>query len=110
MSQLSLCRTVATLQRETVLYDASGGQTKVWADLTADVPCDIQPASSQRVTVYAAKKIEVSHTIYLSQDVSAKATDRFVSGTRIFRIKGYKPSAPGYEEWPSEADVMEQVL
>jgi head-tail adaptor len=110
MSQLSMCRSYVTLERQTVTKDAAGGMPRSWATVTADTPADIQPASARVMLAWMQQQLRVSHTIYLSADVQAKKTDRFTtSDGRIFLIHGYRRSAPGYTSWPAVADVEEVI-
>lgn len=107
MSLLSMCRTTVTLERQEITKDAAGGEIKVWEPVVEDIPADVQPSSAHTVLAYMQQQIHVSHTIYLTQDVGARKTDRFTSSGRVFLIRGYRPGAPGYNQWPAIADVQE---
>lgn len=112
MSLLSMLRTTGTLKRATRTKDTSGGQAAgaTFATVgTADVPCDIQPASSSTVTRYMQQNMTVSHTIYLAADVAAIAGDRFDAESRKFKVQGKRPGAPGYVQWPCILDVVEDL-
>lgn len=110
MSLASMLRTTVTHQRNTTTKDASGGEVASFATVTADIPCDIQPASSNTVFRYSQKNILVSHSIYLAADISPKGQDQFISGSRVFMFRGYRPPAPGYGYWPAVVDVEELLL
>lgn len=110
MSLLSMCNDTITLQRQTRNKDAAGGWVSTWADVSGmtDIPADIQPAESRTVVAYSQQQMMVSHTIFLSQDITAKATDRITSGGRYFKVHGYTP--PGSrDEWPAKADCQEEL-
>jgi hypothetical protein len=111
MSQLTMCRSTVTLERQTVAKNAAGGAPKTFASVSGatSIPADIQPASARTMLAWMQQQLRVSHTIYLSQDVQAKKTDRFTSDGRIFLIHGYRRSAPGYGQWPAVADVEEVI-
>lgn len=105
-----MLKTTITLERMTSVKDTSGGAGRsAWATVSgmADVPADIQPASAGMQLNYSQRQLEVSHTIFLSQDIGAVGTDRITSGSRIFKIQGYRKAAPGRNQWPAVADVIE---
>lgn len=111
MSLLSMCPSSCTLQRGTKGKDAGGGNVITWANVSGavDVRCDVQPAGSHVAARYMQGGLFVSHSIYLSSDVQAKSTDRFIVGSRIFLLKGYRRPDPGRLSWPAVADVEEEV-
>lgn len=102
-----MLKTTVTLERQTVTKDLGGAAGRTWATVTADIACDIQPANSSIQLNYSQRQLEVSHVIYFANDVGALATDRFVSGSRVFKIVGYSKAAPGRGSWPAKADVLE---
>lgn len=108
MSLLSMLKTTGTLQRKTAAKDASGGYTTTYADVQSNVKCDIQPASGSIRDQYMQHNMFVTHTVYLASDVTAKEGDRWSSNSRIFLVRGYRKSAPGYLQWPCILDVEEQ--
>lgn len=113
MSQESMCRSEAQLQRSTATKDTSGGITLAWANQGDVAGCDIQPASATTVERYAQDQIEVSHTMYLFADCGAQNDDRFLftdpddDSQRIFKVRGVRKKAPGYAQWPYLIDVIE---
>lgn len=106
-----MLRTTGSLQRFTYTKGTSGGQvlTVVPVADATDIACDIQPASGNIQEHYRQLQLRVTHSIYLASDIGAKATDRFVSGTRTFVLHGARPPAPGYSEWPMILDVEEKI-
>jgi len=112
MSLQSMLRTKVTLQRSAPSKRPGGTQDKNFADVSGmvDVRCDIQPASSSIVARYAGQqdRLSVSHSIFLARDISAKAGDRLVSGSRTFLIQGYGEPT-NYKLWPRVAHVQELI-
>lgn len=109
MSLASMLRSIGTLQRSTSTKDASGGATKgAWSEVTT-AACDIQPASSDVREQYMQQKLVVSHSVFVADDVGARAGDRWLFGTRYFLVQGYTPPAPGYPSWPGRIDGLEQM-
>ncbi len=113
MSQESMCRSEAQLQRATETKDTSGGIVSAWAN-TGDVfGCDIQPASSHTVERYAQDAITVSHTVFLFSDIGALSRDRIIftdpdtDAVSYFKVEGVRKKAPGYGQWPYMIDVVE---
>lgn len=104
-----MLRSAGTLQRSTSTKDGSGGAVKgTWNEITA-ANCDVQPASSTIREQYLQLKLIVTHSIFVSADVAARAGDRWKVDTRYFLVQGYKPPAPGYPQWPGRIDGEEQV-
>ena len=110
MSLAQMLSTTISLERAIITKDSSGGQVQTYAAVSGqtDVPADIQPAGSSIRLQYAQRNLVVTHTVYVATDIGAIETDRIVSGTRYFVVMGYRKAAPGYDEWPSIADVEEQ--
>lgn len=110
MSLATMLRTTCTQKRPTTIKDESGGASKTFASVTGavDVPCDIQPASGSVRMQYMQQQAQAVHTIYFSQEVTPRAGDIFVSGSRTFQFLGRRPAAPGYQVWPTIVDVEEQ--
>lgn len=106
-----MLRTTGTLQRFTYTKGTSGGQVLTPANVSGatDIACDIQPASGRIQEQYRQQHLHVTHSIWLAEDVGARATDRFISGSRVFVIQGVRPPAPGYDSWPAVIDVQEEV-
>lgn len=111
MSLESMLRTSCTWQRKTTSKDAAGGMVNTFSAVSgySDIPCDIQPASSNTRMRYMQEQLNVSHTIYFAQAVPANAGDRFTSDGRTFLFQGRRPSAPGYVQWAEMCDVQEQL-
>jgi len=109
MSLLGMFRTTGTLQRQVVAKDADGGKTSTWANVSGAtaIACDIQPAGSSVVMRFAQRQMNCTHSVYVGGDIAARDTDRFVIGSRVFKILGYEPPAPGYSQWPGTLQVEE---
>jgi len=112
MSLGSMCdRATGTLQRVTNAKDASGGATQTFANVSGfvNVPCDIQPARGSVRMQYMQQQLNVTHTVFTEREVTAKAGDVWVSGGRIFQFQGREPPPPGYDAWPAQMHVEEQL-
>lgn len=111
MSLDSMDRSVVSLERATTVKDPSGGYTQNFSTVASGLTADVQPVSATIAIQYLERQMQISHTIYLVNDCGALPEDRFVLAgppIRYFKVMGYRPGAPGYDQWPSEADVMEQ--
>ncbi len=117
MSLLSLNHSLCSLYRPAVTKDSSGAQVQTFELVAAyqDMQCDVQPASSRVQFRFMQQQLVVSHSIFFTQDIGARAGDQLViddgiSPKRIFLIQpaGYEPPAPGYANWPAVAHVEEQ--
>lgn len=97
MSVSGMMTASVTVQRKTVVQDASGGPSEQWADRSdaVDIPADIQPASSQIRIQYQQRNLNVSHSIYLDADASVRLRDRLVQGSRVFIVLGYLDASAG---------------
>jgi len=111
-----MCRSYATLQRQTATKDASGGIVSSYAAVSgySDQPCDIQPASGSTRMQYMREQTTVSHTLYFADALPAVAGDRltFVDDagtTHTYLFRGVRPKAPGYTQWACVVDVEEQI-
>ncbi|MGH8358112.1 MAG: phage head completion protein [Pseudomonas sp.] len=98
-----------TLERETTTKDASGGPTQTWANVAGqvNVPCDVQPASGKVIARFLGKGLVVQYTIYLSQDIGARASDRLLFGTRNFQVVEGGYITGDMAGWPATAFVQE---
>ena len=104
-----MLHTFGTLQRSASTKDASGGAVKgTWAAVGSSVSCDVQPAGSDTRLQYAQLQLVVTHSIYVADDVGARAGDRFSADGRYFLVQGYTPPAVGYLQWPGRIDAEEQ--
>lgn len=110
MSLLGMLRTTCTIQRRDVQKGTAGGQTMAWDAVVTDEPCDIQSSSGRVFMDYQVRGLRVTHTVYFSRDVGIFATDRIISGTRVFKVQGYTPPSPSYTQWPAKADVEEEPI
>lgn len=109
MSLAALMTGTCTLKRcPATPPDALGTFTKANpVVVVADVACDIQPASSSTIWKYAQMQLVVSYSIYFVDDIAAREGDILVSGSRTFKVQGYRP--PGDRaQWPAVADVVEE--
>lgn len=106
--------TTITLQRQMAAKDSSGGPILSWATVggMANVPCEIQPASSTIRERFAQLALVVHYTIFLSKDVGARANDRFIGSDGRFYLLiegGYEAERAGatLTGWPAVAHVIE---
>ena len=106
-----MCRSSATLQRQAVTKDASGGMVHSYANVSGsvDLPCDIQPASGRVRDQYMQRNLAVTHTMYFPDDVTVLPGDRLTASGRTFLFQGKRPPAMGYDQWATTLDVEEQI-
>ncbi len=104
---------VVTLQRRTTASkDTSGGPVSTsFANVAGaqDVPADVQSAGSNVRLRFMQKALVVSHTVYLSRDIGARAGDRIVYGTRTLMIVEGGYETGDMAGWPATAHVQEAV-
>ncbi len=98
MSLSTLLDQSLTIERQTVTPDASGGATRTFAAILADVPCAVSPASTSVVADYAADML-VNYHVYTTTDLDnavsggVALTDRLTDGTRYYLVKAVLKSA-----------------
>lgn len=103
-----MLRSTGTLERKSITKDSSGGEVATYSTVTADIPCDIQSTSATIQFHYQQRHLHVSHRIYFASDVAARETDRFVVGSRVFKVMGYTPPGTNYTDWPAVIDCQEE--
>lgn len=89
-SALFFTKTV-TLERPAVNQDAAGGATRAFAPVSGstDLAAAVQPLAARDVALFAGRNIQVSHAVYLSQDIGFQRGDRLrVSDGRLFTVAG----------------------
>jgi hypothetical protein len=112
-----MCRSYATLQRQSTSKDASGGIVSVYAAVSgySSVSCDIQPASGTIRDQYMRQGTFASHTLYFPDDIPAVAGDRLQTTndrtgvTHTYLFRGRRGPAQGYDQWACVVDVEEQI-
>ncbi len=131
MSLGTMCRTSGTLKRRNLSKDASGGMLMVPTTVGPvttpgyvvvagyeNIPCDIQPATGSTRLQYMQEQMNVTHTVYTEEEIPAKAGDLWMTGigsdgdetdARRFQVQGREMPPPGYEEWPAQMHVLEQL-
>jgi hypothetical protein len=81
------------LQRQQVASDASGGATRTFATLLAQVPCATEPASAAISADYARRDMLVDSHVYTTANLDALVSggvqlgDRFATGSAYFLVK-----------------------
>lgn len=108
MSLASLMTTTGNLERRTVTKGEMGGEEPTWSVQLSTERCDVQPAGADTLLKYARNNIVVTHRIFFTRDISARVTDRFVVGTRYFKVVGYSPPGTGRFQWPAVIDAEEE--
>ncbi len=108
-----MMRTTCTLRRQTSTK-AGGGPVAAYADVSGqqNVACDVQPAGADEVLRFLQKGLVVSHTVYLAQDIGARASDVIATADgRTFLVLGggYEQGATGYLQWPAQVHAQEIV-
>lgn len=76
--------------RPTPTKDSSGGEVDTYATVYSNQPCQVQPVTASWQIQYAARKIDISHSAYLSGNVVVRNGDKIVFGTRQFLVKGFR--------------------
>jgi len=100
MSLSSLMNVKLTLQRATTTSDASGGTTRSFTDLLADIPCLADPATTKVIADYARRDMLVNYSVYTTTDLDAllptggvKINDRFTDGSLFYVVKASRKNA-----------------
>ncbi len=99
MSLSALLDQSLTIERQTTSADASGGTTRSFAAILADVPCAVSAASASVVSDYARRDMLVNYHVYTTTDLDNAVsngvglTDRLTDGTRYYLVKAVLKSA-----------------
>jgi len=99
MSINSLLDQSFTLQRPSLAADASGGSTRTFATLLANIPSAISPARAAIVADYARRDMIVDHHVYTTADLDkliaggVRLGDRFTDGSVLYLVKAVKRAA-----------------
>ena len=99
MSLTSLLDRKLTLERQSVMPDASGGSSRTFAAIAIGVPCAVSPAAASVVADYARRDMIVNYQLYTTADLDTLASggvglgDRFVDASVYYLVKGVKKSA-----------------
>lgn len=113
MSLATMCdRTSGTLKRKVLVKDASGGMTMAsYAAVSgySGFACDIQPAKGSTRLQYMQEQANVTHTIFTESEIPAKPEDIIVIEGRTFQFRGREMPAVGYDQWPAQMHVEEQL-
>lgn len=105
-----MMHTVCTISRpQSPTKDSSGGKADgSYTDLIVDEPCDLQPVRSDVEMKYRQMHLDVTHSCYVTRDVSARQTDKVSCDSRTFIVVGYEPPAVGYTKWPGVMHLKEE--
>ncbi|HEX4794946.1 MAG TPA: hypothetical protein VH370_14190 [Humisphaera sp.] len=108
MSLNSLLDQSLSLQRPAFTTDASGGSSRSFSTLLANIPCAVSPARAAIVADYARRDMIVDHHVYTTADLDklisggVRLGDRLTDGSVFYLIKAVKRAA--------NAMVSEQVV
>jgi hypothetical protein len=92
MSLSSLLDQKLTLQRAAITQDASGGTTRTFANILADIPCLPEPAAASVIADYARRDMLVNYTVYTTADLDSlitggvKINDRLTDGGPVYYV------------------------
>ncbi len=90
ISPLFFTNTV-TLSRPVITKDGAGGAVRAWTDVpdSIAITAAVQPSSPSDISLYAGRNIQISHSVYVEQDLGFQRGDRLVTNDgRIFSIRG----------------------
>ncbi len=93
MSIRTMLRSTATIQRFTAAATSfSDGGAKTWANLYADIACDIQPVSAHESIALGTEQAFRSHKMFcVPGDITGTTTaDRVLFNGRYFEIVGVR--------------------
>jgi len=99
MSLSSLLDQTLSLQRATITQDASGGSTRTFAQILANIPCLPEPAAASVIADYARRDMLVNYTIYTTSDLDTliaggvQVNDRFTDGSVYYVVKASRKNA-----------------
>ena len=88
-----------SLQRQQITPDASGGSSRTFTTLLANVACAVSPASASIAADYARRDMVVDSHIYTTADLDSliaggvRLGDRFTDGTNFYLVKAVLKSA-----------------
>ena len=77
-----------SVERPRVTQDASGGASRAFDALVADVPCAIAPASSSVVSDYARRDMIVDYHIFTTANLDSLISGGLHLGDRL-SVNGY---------------------
>lgn len=108
-----MLRSSCTLQRQ-ASTKAGGGPSASYANVqgAVNVPCNAQPAGADVVWRFLQRGLVVNHSVFLAQDIAARATDHLVMDDgRVFQLVegGYEQGGAHYPQWPAVAHTKEVV-
>lgn len=94
-----------TLTRSQTGRDSAGGVTKTYAQVAANFPCEVQPASASTQMRYSKRDIQVDVTVYFSADIGAQEDDILIvtdnsGNSQKIQCTGYRPGFFGHLESP----------
>ena len=62
--------------------------TYVWSKKRRNVRCRLQPVKAYERVMLMREGVKITHRLFLGSLVSVDESDRFVMGSRTFKIKG----------------------
>ena len=87
------------IERPNDLFDPLGGTDKVFAVVSADVTCWVQPARSLEITQFGGRDIEITHNVYFASDPSVRLGDRIAHDGRKLLVLEIKDAGELNKLW-----------
>lgn len=115
MSLASMLMSSGTLKRPTISRDANQGvKQDPFRQIALNVSCDVQPASTSIVMLYAQRNVEVSTTIFFADNIPAEVNDIFVVTDdalkdHTFLVRGFRKQIFNRAQAPWAMDCVEIV-
>ncbi|HPM84095.1 MAG TPA: head-tail adaptor protein [Candidatus Anammoximicrobium sp.] len=100
------CGHKISVQRAVEARDALGGRTQSWFTVTVGVPAWVQDAAAALVESYARRGLQVTHRIYVAQDLELREGSRIVFGSRTFSVIGVTNAAGLDRLWQIDAKEL----
>jgi len=76
------------LEERTVTQGDLMDDTYTWSKKQRNVRCRLQPIKSMERVLLMREGVKVTHRLFLGTRIPVDPNDRFVMGTRTFKIKG----------------------
>jgi hypothetical protein len=78
-----------TIERPAITRDLASGIVRTFAAIYTGIPARVQPINAATVEERALRGFDVTHEVYLSQQLTILDDDRMNFGGTLYDIKGY---------------------